>query len=90
MEKEQKQVTMDSPEFKAIKDATTELSQMICEYIAGKGFSIPHGLTVMAGATIAVIETVCEGVGDDAGEMMKNYIGGLSEGWKNEKDVKNT
>lgn len=88
MAKEQKQVTMDSPEFKAIKDATTELSQMICEYIAGKGLSVPHGLTVMAGATIAVIETVCEVIGDDAGEMMQTYIGGLQEGWNNEKDAK--
>lgn len=88
MAKEQKQVTMDSPEFKAIKDATTELSQMICEYIAGKGLSVPHGLTVMAGATIAVIETVCEVIGDDAGEMMQTYIGGLQGGWENEKDAK--
>ena len=88
MEKEQKQVTMDSPEFKAIKDATTELSQMICEYIAGKGLSVPHGLAVMAGATIAVIETVCDVIGDDAGEMMQTYIGGLQEGWENEKEQK--
>ena len=88
MEKEQKQVTMDSPEFKAIKDATAELSAMICEYLAGKGFSVPHGLTVLAGATIAVVETVCEVIGDDAGVMMQEYIGGLQEGWENEKDAK--
>lgn len=85
---DKKQVTMDSPEFKAIKDATTELSAMICEYIAGKGFSVPHGLAVLAGATIAVVESVCEVIGDDAGEMMKTYIGGLQEGWENEKDTK--
>ncbi len=85
---DKKQVTMDSPEFKAIKDATNELSAMICEYIAGKGFSVSHGLTVLAGATIAVVETVCEVIGDDAGEMMQEYIGGLQEGWKNEKDAK--
>lgn len=78
---------MDSPEFKAIKDATTELSQMICEYIAGKGLSVPHGLTVMAAATIEVIETVCEVIGEDAGEMMQTYIGGLQEGWENEKST---
>lgn len=88
MEKEQKQMTMDSPEFRAIHDATTELSQMICEYIASKGFSVPHGLTVMAGATIAVIETVCKVMGDDAGEMMQTYIDGLQGGWKNEMDVR--
>lgn len=79
---------MDSPEFKAISDATNELSAMICEYIAGKGLSVPHGLTVLAGATIAVVETVCEVIGDDAGVMMQEYIGGLQEGWKNEKDAK--
>lgn len=85
---DKKEITTDSPEFKAIKEATNELSAMICEYIADKGFSVPHGLTVMAGATIAVVETVCEVIGDDAGEMMQTYIGGLQEGWKNEKDVK--
>jgi len=88
MEKEQKQMTMDSPEFRALRDATAELSQMICEYIAGKGFSVPHGLTVMAGATIAVIESVCEVMGGDAGEMMQTYIDGLQGGWKNEMDVR--
>ena len=85
---DKKQVTTDSPEFKAIKDATIELSAMICEYIAGKGFSVPHGLTVLAGVTIAVVETVCEVIGDDAGVMMQEYIVGLQEGWKNEKDTK--
>jgi hypothetical protein len=85
---DKKEITMDSPEFKAIKEATNELSAMICEYIAGKGFSVPHGLTVMAGATIAVIETVCEVMGDDAGEMMQTYIDGLQGGWKNEMDVR--
>lgn len=85
---DKKEITTDSLEFKAIKEATNELSAMICEYIAGKGLSVPHGLTVMAGATIAVIETVCEVIGDDAGEMMQTYIGGLQEGWENEKDVK--
>lgn len=81
-------MTTDSPEFKAIKEATNELSAMICEYIAGKGFNVPHGLTVLAGATISVVETICELIGDDAGEMMKTYIGGLQEGWENEKDAK--
>lgn len=79
-------MTMDSPEFRAIHDATTELSQMICEYIASKGFSVPLGLTVMAGATIAVIESVCEVMGDDAGKMMQTYISGLQDGWKNESE----
>ena len=88
MAKEQKQMAMDSPEFKAVKDATTELSQMICGYIAGKELSVPHGLTVMAGATIAVIETVCEVMGDNADEMMQTYIGGLQGGWKKEMDVR--
>ena len=88
MEKEQKQVTMDSPEFKAIKDAVTELSQMICENIAGKGLSVPDGLAVMVGATIAVIEAECELICCDADEMMQTYIGGLQEGWEIEKDAK--
>lgn len=81
------EMTMDSQELKAIMDATIELSAMICNYISGKGFGVPHGLTVLAGATIAVVETVCDVMGDDADMMMQEYIGGL-EGWKNEKDAK--
>lgn len=79
-----KTITTDDPEFKKIREATNELSTMMCEYIANKGFDIPHGLTVMAGATLGVIESVCDVIGENPNTMIDVYIGGLRDGMTNE------
>ena len=79
-----KTITTDDAEFKKIREATNELSAMMCEYIANKGFNIPHGLTVMAGATLGVIESVCDVIGENPDTMIDVYIGGLRDGMTNE------
>ena len=75
-----KEMTIDSPEFKAVRDASDELGQVVCKFLADRQMSVPHGLATMTAATIGVIETLCEVIGENPKDMLETYIGGLQEG----------
>lgn len=81
-------MTMDSPEFKAVREASDELGQMICKFLADRQMNIPHGLAIMAAATIGVIETLCKVIEDDPKEMLDTYISGLQVGTEEELKAK--
>lgn len=81
-------MTTDSPEFKAVRTASDDLGQMICQFLAERSMNVPHGLAVMASATIGVIESLCQAIGEDPKEMLTTYIGGLSVGTEEEMKAK--
>jgi len=74
----------DDPQFQKIKNCGNELAEIICNYMAEHQLNIPHGLTVMASATIGVIESTCAAIGEDPRTMLDIYTGGLKEGVENE------
>lgn len=75
-----KEMTPNSPEFLKVRDCSNELGKKICKYLADNELNVPHGLSVMAAATIGVIETLCSVIDEDPREMLEVYIGGLREG----------
>ena len=84
---EEKKMTMDSPEFGHIRDCSNELGPMLCKYLADQSLGVAHGLSVMASATITVIENLCAVSGEDPREMLDTYVEGLKVGF--EEELKN-
>ena len=81
---EEKKMTMDSPEFGHIRDCSNELGPMLCKYLADNSLSVAHGLSVLASATITVIENLCAVIGEDPKEMLNTYVEGLKVGFEEE------
>ena len=81
-----KEMTKDSPEFKKVQDCSNELGKMIIGYMADHALNVPHGLSVMAAATINVIETLCSVLDEDPRSMLDVYIDGLRVG--SEEEIK--
>lgn len=84
-----KTMTMDSPEFREVYDASEELGRMIVAFMVEKSVNIPHALAIMASSTIDVIRTIAHAIDEDPAEMMETYIGGLQTGFKEEMRVLN-
>ena len=80
----EKKMTMDSPEFGHIRDCSNELGPMLCKYLADNSLSVAHGLSVLASATITVIENLCAVIGEDPKEMLNTYVEGLKVGFEEE------
>lgn len=81
-------MSMDAEAFKHIKECSDELGPMICEYLAVNTLSVPHGLSVMAAATITVIENLSRVIGEDPKVMFNTYIDGLKIGWEKQEEAR--
>ena len=81
-------MTMDSPEFLKVRDCSNELGHIMMDYLVEHELILPHGLSVMAAATIGVIETICRAYDEDPHEMLDVYIGGLKEGGEDDMKTK--
>lgn len=77
---------MDAEAFKHIKKCSDELGPIICEYLADNTLNVPHGLSVMAAATITVIENLSHVVGEDPKIMFNTYIDGLKVGLEKQEE----
>ena len=83
-----KEMKIDSPEFKKVQDCSDQLGKMIIGYMAENELNVPHGLSVMAAATINVIETLCSVINENPHDMLDVYIDGLRAGGEDDFKAK--
>ena len=71
----------NSQEFQQLGQASTELSDTICKFLAEHELDVPNGLSALAYATLSVIEALGKAIEEEPKKILHKYMEGLAVGF---------